>query len=419
MNDWAASKLWTYWRVPSLLLVKARPKIRIDPSLAETVGPHTRRRGEWTDMLSSSSPPSGTPNATTNPVTCIPFPSQPERCDVLLAIWRWVSVLSLIGSASVILLIFRLGKQHCLPQRLILSLSVAAILLSISGILSDSAVKHLSVQCRVQGVLLQFGVWSVLLWVSCISFNVFWNVINKERTSRRLELAYHAVAWGFSLIMACMPFPLGGDDVYGPTGGWCWITSQNKLLRFTMFYIPLYSLLLVIIAVYLAIMLRYSRVRRWEGSYNPEDERLREQDRQSARTLLVYPLVYVLLSAFPLINRIQQAIEGEGSAVYALVVLHALSAPMMGFANTIVYAWDRETLRRMSEAFKQRRHRRSVSRHSPIIKDYYADLTTSYTALKEAVDEEYSNVMASPWHSQLLAVLCDLARTSTWLFWKN
>ena len=91
------------------------------------------------------------------------------------------------------------------------------------------------------------------------------------------------------------------------------------------------------------------RARRWAGTYNPEVEAENALVKESVQpiksgarpamlptaTLLTlrdarwYPLVYLLVSIMPLVNRVHNAVDPANPS-YALYSLHAISAPLQG-----------------------------------------------------------------------------------------
>ncbi len=89
------------------------------------------------------------------------------------------------------------------------------------------------------------------------------------------------------------------------------------------------------------------KVKSWQGTYEPEIERNRQILKAEIRPLQAYPFIYLALSVFLLINRIQNAVK-PGQPVFALVILHALSSPLQGLVNAVVYGMDRETRSRLT-----------------------------------------------------------------------
>ncbi|XP_041483062.1 cyclic AMP receptor-like protein A isoform X1 [Lytechinus variegatus] len=290
---------------------------------------------------------------------CPLFNGDVTKCNTIYGIRKALAALSLIGCVFMITVIWIFKKYELFVQRLILWLTVAAFFGSISKFLEspreDSAV------CNFEGWWTQFWDWVTLMWVSCITFNLYLITIWMINTERR-EIIYHLVTWGFSFLMACLP--LIGNH-YGPAGAWCWIPAEYPVWRFFIWYGPLFLLIILMFAVYAYITYKLrKRIRSWQGTYEPEIERNRQLIREEIKPLRAYPFIYLVLSIFPLINRIQNAVNPD-NAVFVLYLFHALSAPLVGLVNAIVYGLDPETRSRLTWtqiklALKSRRAEKAV-----------------------------------------------------------
>ncbi len=82
--------------------------------------------------------------------------------------------------------------------------------------------------------------WSVLVWVCCMTVNLYQNVV-QSRATETWERRYHAAAWGFPFLIALVPFMA---HQYGPAGAWCWIVDSSW--RFSLWYIPLFVLIAIL-----------------------------------------------------------------------------------------------------------------------------------------------------------------------------
>jgi len=90
------------------------------------------------------------------------------------------------------------------------------------------------------------------------------------KKTEKYEYAYHAVCWGVSFVISCLPFY---GDHYGPAGMWCWIVDDWQW-RFGIWYCPLFFIILVLFFTYSYIIISIKRkVKTWEGLYDPDVER--------------------------------------------------------------------------------------------------------------------------------------------------
>eukprot|EP00057_Strongylocentrotus_purpuratus_P005030 XP_003730036.1 PREDICTED: cyclic AMP receptor-like protein A isoform X1 [Strongylocentrotus purpuratus] len=290
---------------------------------------------------------------------CPLFDGDVTKCNTIYGIRKALASLSLIGCVFMITVIWLFKKYELFVQRLILWLTVAAFFGSISKFLESP--REDSPVCNFEAWWTQFWDWVTLMWVSCITFNLYWITIWQINTERR-EIFYHLVTWGVSLLMACLP--LIGNH-YGPAGAWCWIPAEYPLWRFFMWYGPLFLLIVLMFVVYAYITYKLRRrIRSWQGTYEPEIERSRQLIREEIKPLRAYPFIYLVLSIFPLINRIQNAVAPD-NAIFVLYLFHALSSPLVGLVNAIVYGLDPETRSRLSWtqiklALRSRRAKKAV-----------------------------------------------------------
>uniref|UniRef100_T1J4S7 G-protein coupled receptors family 2 profile 2 domain-containing protein n=1 Tax=Strigamia maritima TaxID=126957 RepID=T1J4S7_STRMM len=222
-------------------------------------------------------------------------------------------------------------------MRLVLYLSVAALLDNVGffmgGLYTDG---HL---CNFEALWLTLFEWSVLLWVCCITFNIFFNAILYKKTES-YEIVYHMICWALPFIIALSP--LVYKDFYGPAGAWCWIQKEFMTWRFVIWYGPLFVLITILFIMYAIIIMKMKkRASTWEGTYSPELERLKKIFEDDAKRLYGYPFVYLITSICPVLNRIQNAINPD-HPVYSLWILHCLFAPLPGAINVIIFGLDQD-----------------------------------------------------------------------------
>lgn len=282
---------------------------------------------------------------------------QQHYCKVIYAVKQTVSSLELIGSLFVIFVIWLFRTYKYFNQRLILALSVAAFGESIS-IMLTGVPQDREPLCQSQAWLLTYFVLGVLLWVCCITFNI-WRATRGDR-AKRLERYYHLISWGVPLVIASLPF---SEDVYGPAGPWCWIAGDvenSAIWRFATYYIPLFICIIGLFIAYIYIFVTHRRqARSWEGVHSTNNGAEQEQRRLWMRyvnSLLAYPFIYLVLSMAPFIHRVYNAVSSEPS--FILILLHVISIPLTGLINAVAFGLNKETLSRlnwgdMKAAFQQ------------------------------------------------------------------
>ncbi|XP_077336995.1 cyclic AMP receptor-like protein A [Lithobates pipiens] len=287
---------------------------------------------------------------------CTWFSSQPSsssQCVTINTVKRITAAFSLIGCICMLVLIWLFRKYNSLAQKMILSLAVAAFFDSIAYVMDEVLLD--GALCNFQAWWLTYFDWCALAWVCCITLNLYLNVVKEMRTDR-YGLAYHVTAWGIPFLLSCLPL---FGDYYGPAGAWCWITDEHVAWRFVIWYIPLFSLIFLMMLCYLRIIyVAKQRVITWSGTYDPGRERTKILMAEEIKPLKWYPCVYLAVSLFPLLNRIHNAFY-PSQPMFALTLLHVMSAPLHGLANAIVFGLDKEmwsqlTITSLRVAFQSR-----------------------------------------------------------------
>ena len=133
-----------------------------------------------------------------------------------------------------------------------------------------------------------------------------------------------------------LPF-IFNDGMYGLSGLWCWIklTDHNcggsmtvgLGLMFGLFYGPLILIIMfgfISFVVMVIIMCKRTRMKR---GVDWVDQKLYRRGLREVIPLLLYPLIYNLISTILVVNRITDAVRHEQQPIYALWLMHALADP--------------------------------------------------------------------------------------------
>eukprot|EP00112_Aurelia_sp_Birch-Aquarium-sp1_P025574 Seg857.4 transcript_id=Seg857.4/GoldUCD/mRNA.D3Y31 product="Cyclic AMP receptor-like protein A" protein_id=Seg857.4/GoldUCD/D3Y31 len=332
---------------------------------------------------------------------CPLFPDHPTRCNTVLAVKRTSASLSLIGCVFLIFIIWLFQKYKFFDQRMILFLGVAALLDSVSYIMGD--IYPEGKLCDAQAFLMSYFDWAVLCWVCCITFNL-WLLAIKKMNKIEFEKWYHIVCWGVPLLWAALPFV---GDHYGPAGVWCWVDNKSYAWRFGIWYIPLFILIFGMAIVNSYIVWKvYSRAGEWEGTFSQEHETDMKLLKEEVKTLLAYPVIYLILNICPLIYRIHNAMHRNELANYPLLVLMVMSGPLQGACNAIAFAMDRETFRRLNwTEVKLALRSRSRSGTSHVIHNYQVDDAMPDTPGQSPNYSSTSSPSESPTHGEIMPVV--------------
>ena len=259
----------------------------------------------------------------------------------------------------VISLILMLKKYVFFIQRLVLYLSITALINSLSIVLRLYRIGYqlqsqaLTVLCIAAAFIDQTSMWSLFMAFTAITFTLLMTVVFHKNTSR-LEWVYVVMIFLSPLLFNWIPF-IG--DTYGQSGAWCWIRNVNyddnctehgfgTVLQYVLWYIPAYVLLFVLVLVYIFIIICVVRqkMRKYD---NEETIKVQNTLHQEVLPLLFYPIGLFLLNVFPLANRVQASLTTD-DPIRALWVLHAVFSPLQGGYIALVYILDRDTLKRLT-----------------------------------------------------------------------
>jgi hypothetical protein len=278
------------------------------------------------------------------------------KCDTLFALRIVCTMLSLGGTIFIAATIVIHKTYRNFIQRMILWLTFSSFCKALPYVFTRDA-ETATDACVAQGFLMSLFDMTTLLWVVWITQSMWWALVYKKSTET-WEKHYHAITWTAGLIVAIIPASQSG---FGPAGVWCWITNEYQAMRFGLWYIPLYIILVGLIAANIYIFHTVNwRSKQWQGTYNPKIEEEKKFMKTIVSPLKWYPTIYVLTSIFPLINRIENW-NNPKTDVFFLYVMHSVSTTSQGFLNALVYfamtekkTWQQCTYRGIKRSLQTR-----------------------------------------------------------------
>ena len=295
--------------------------------------------------------------------SCSPYDS-PDYARVALASALSASV-SLIAASFVVFVIIFFKKWKFTTQRLVLYLAISSLLASISTIVhrvdyQNQTTAFYTNFCTFGGFFEQVTSWMVLNAIMVITTYLFVLMAFQKDTKKLEMIVYIPLVFVFPLLISLIPF-VGSS--YGRSGAWCWIRTEERgtcdlfslgqYFIFALWFVPVHVLLAVLIIMYIIVLIciRPNRRRKlaWEKKMTEEDWK---KNRKHAIRLVAYPFIYILLSCFPLMNRIQSGIErGRPSLVFWY--MSAIAFPLAGGLIGLAYVLDPKTRRRLTRAHFQ------------------------------------------------------------------
>lgn len=303
---------------------------------------------------------------------------------------------SMLASIAVISVIVILKKYNFFIQRLILYLCITAALNATSITLRFSRMgnesSHLHRLCIMTAFLDQTTLWSLDIAFCCMTFNMLLTAVFNKST-KRLEIAYIFGIFLLPITYNWIPFL---SNSYGEAGAWCWIRSHDYhdgnctnhmiglYMQYALWYVPHNLVLALLLVAYIVVVVNVIRKKHhWKGLYSSTEVQPDQLNiKEFVMPIIFYPLGFLVLNIFPLINRISSTIED--TPIYALWVLHAACSPLQGGYIALVYVLDRDTLRRLTlrELRAYLFHRQTPVNDYPVTRAF----TDSYDANKFSPD---------------------------------
>ena len=259
-------------------------------------------------------------------------------------------LLSTMMCIIAILFVMCLRLYKYFVYRLALYQVLACLLLSLAEALQIMNINYTENKfhidaCIATAFLMEYTIWLKLLFTLFLVFHLFCLAVCLKNCIK-LELVYFLISVAFPVLPACIPF---SHNLYGIAGAWCWIQihdsycpdekyTEGVIEQFTLWYGPLFvSLTVCLLAV---IVIAVVLCRRAYLSHKKESKPLiKENPNKTALKellpLLAYPIIFYLLSLFPLANRLHGAISPVGS--YHLITLYIamISEALWGFFSSL------------------------------------------------------------------------------------
>jgi hypothetical protein len=274
-------------------------------------------------------------------------------------------VVSALCCVFVICLIFLLKKHHFFIQRMILYHCLASLVDSFGYILglqhlgyrTQSIAQAQDTLCTISGFITLLASWILIVDYSVITFTLLMTAVFHKNVMR-LEPLYVVMIFVLPLTFTWIPFV---GNSYGEIEGRCWIRNFNyddctehplgEVFIIVLWNVPLFSILIVLIPVYLFTIAYATRERCRKTKNNsyyddPEMERLRKNLIKDVWRILFFPFGLIFLNLFVIVTTVYNS---TGSAAPRSVeLLHGAFSPLQGGYIALVYILDGDTLRRLT-----------------------------------------------------------------------
>ena len=315
---------------------------------------------------------------------------------VLAGLRASVGLISFLACAAVVVIIFLFKKYRFFSQRLILNVAVAATIHSFSY--TTARVNYYTVRpiddpyCYFGGLLNHYTAAVELISIWFTTVNIF-SVGMCGKNISKFEPVYYVVTYALPLLWFWVPVYL---RAYGTSGGWCGIKTLqadctpfeiSRYIQLGIWFIPLYISTAIILLMLIVVAIKYCRaVSRWKGKFDAVSQEGQKTLRNELRTLISYPIIYLLLSTFSFISLIYRA-AAPSSPSPVLPYFRVLTSPLRGAFIALAFALDKNTRSRLTVA-----HCRAVCLEC-VQKQPQAELmesTTLYSEREESINYDSS-----------------------------
>ena len=200
----------------------------------------------------------------------------------------------------------------------------------------DSKSEYSSRSCEAVGFLMQYSIWVKVMFTACLTFHLFFLVVF-FKNFQKLEVFYIPISVIFPLLHSWIPFT---TNSYGMSDASCWIRGwKNNCARdkstpglielFALCYGPLYLIAVLdafAIVIMVIVLIRKNFFERRGSKIDVENVPLLTSRKKEAvrqlMPLLIYPLLFLLMIMFGLVDRVYAAIAMAPS--YPLTIIHAV-----------------------------------------------------------------------------------------------
>ena len=267
--------------------------------------------------------------------------------NMALIAWSVTGLLSLIMSSIAVSVVLCLRLYKYFTYRLAMyqvlsSLCLSAVESSFLALLNYDDDTYHQIACKTIAFLLEYFLWIKLLFTICLVFHLFCLAV-WLKNFQKLEIGYVLFSILFPLLHSWIPFI---HNSYGVSGAWCWIRDwkndcatqkylEGIIEQFVLWFVPLFvSMTVTVVAVFIIIIVLAKRAYAHNSS---ENECLYEsnQNKKAIKELLpllAYPVIFYVLSLFPIIDRIYSATSINNNVGWA--VAHGLSEGLWGFCSS-------------------------------------------------------------------------------------
>eukprot|EP00834_Sanchytrium_tribonematis_P002268 NODE_66_length_25735_cov_0.318497.p14 type:complete len:300 gc:universal NODE_66_length_25735_cov_0.318497:5706-6605(+) len=248
----------------------------------------------------------------------------PAQMDILTIISKVVSILSFMGSATLIYKFYNLNEsgKRSLYHRIILYISLVDIIGSINFFVGPWAFGN-AAACQLQGFIVEMFI-AIPLWNIAHATNVLVRVIYGWHAEKAngLEIYYHVFAWSIPTIGGIIGL---ARQVYEPVSSWCWYGPQSVDLRFATFYAWVFLSMIISVGVAISVTVHVKKL---------QENSSKSKAYLAGKRQILYSGAILITFGPSSLTRLVQAITGI--QLFELTCFQVATLPLQGFVNCII-----------------------------------------------------------------------------------
>jgi len=195
--------------------------------------------------------------------------------------------------------------------------------------------------CWTQGWFINVGDVGSAAFTLAIAIHLFSDIVLNSRLGPLRFLSTVIFIWVFTIFCASIGIAMHPKDFYMRAGLWCWIPEQHMQERLWLHYlwviITEFSVIIIYSLLFLFLRHRTRRLR-WSN----EEGSLRGRAEAAARSVIAYPMVYVICTLPAVVIRLK-IMAGGSAGTHELILVGVLLASN-GWLDAITYSVTRYSL---------------------------------------------------------------------------
>ena len=268
-----------------------------------------------------------------------------DEDDQLYLVVAIFSSLSLLGCIFIIIIYAKFEALHCFSFKLVVILSIFHCFEYTFQLIPTHVITTPYSLCMFQATMIQFSSLSSALWIGCMSFLLYLQVIKKVK-NLQLYLQF-CLLFTITLCVSTAIIPLITGS-YGYVGGNCWISGESQtgsLFRYLLFFGITWLIIFFNSVVY------YKIIQKVKAEMSIKNK-LMDEGKELINRLRLYPIAMMITYAPLTIVRILESISEDLCPTWFYMTAYAFYTSN-GLMNSVIYGLNDSVRQEISESIRQ------------------------------------------------------------------